>query len=111
MRGFGVVFTLSVAHNGIAIACKRNTWTLGFKRKLTVHPNSVPATIFSDDFHHDEDELDEAAERYHFHPIFLCRISQFFHRAKRMVDLVVVELAHWDGVLCYLCQTLRKIAL
>ena len=29
MRGFGVVFTVPVAYKGIAIACKRNTLTLG----------------------------------------------------------------------------------
>ena len=68
------------------------------------------ATIFSDDFHHDEDELGEAAEGYHLHPVW-GRLCQVLHCVKRMVDLVVVELAHWDGVLCYLCQSLHIIAL
>ena len=42
---------------------------------------------------------------------FWCRLVQILHCSRRMVDLVVVELAHWDGVLCYLCQTLHIIAL
>ena len=36
----------------------------------------------------------------------LGRHAQILHRAKRMVDLVAVELAHWDGVLCQLGQSL-----
>ena len=39
------------------------------------------------------------------------RLFQFPHCAQRMVVLVVVELGHWDEVLCYLCQTLHMIAL
>ena len=42
---------------------------------------------------------------------FSGRLVQFLHCGGRGVDLVVVELVHWDGVLCYLCQTLRIIAL
>ena len=55
MRGVGVVFTP--------------------QRKNTVHPNMMPATIFSADFHHDEDELDEAAEGCHFHPVLVSTLS------------------------------------
>ena len=38
MRGFGVVFTPPVSHKGIAIACKRNTLTLGLQEKLLFIP-------------------------------------------------------------------------
>ena len=39
---------------------------------------------------------------------FSGRLVQILHCARRKVGLVVVELAHWDGVLCYLFQTLRE---
>ena len=39
------------------------------------------------------------------------RHAQSLHRAKRMVGLVAVELAHWDEVLCQPCQTLEKVVL
>ena len=38
VRRFGVVFTHSVAYNGSAIACKRNTLTLGSKEKSLFIP-------------------------------------------------------------------------
>ena len=39
------------------------------------------------------------------------RHAQTLHRAKRTVDLVAVELAHWDEVLRQLCQTLDIVVL
>ena len=57
------MFTHTVAYKGIAIPCKRNTLILGLREESLFHPNLMPATIFSDDCHHDEEELDEAAER------------------------------------------------
>ena len=45
MRGFGVVSTPPVADKEIAITCKRNTLTLGLKKKNIVHPNLKPATM------------------------------------------------------------------
>ena len=44
---------------------------------------------FSDDFHHDEDELDEAAEGYHCHPVF--RSKSFF---ASFGFLVIFRLIH-----------------
>ena len=39
MRGvFGVMFTQPVAYKGFVIACKRNTLTLGLKKKLSFIP-------------------------------------------------------------------------
>ena len=69
MRGFGVVFTPPVAYKGIAIACKGNTLTLGKRRKNHCSSQFHACHHFSDDFHHDEDELDEAAEGYPLHRV------------------------------------------
>ena len=44
MRGFGVVFTLPVAHKGISIACKRNTMTVGLEENI-VHPILMSVTM------------------------------------------------------------------
>ena len=44
MRGFGVVFTDTVAHKGIAIACERNTLTLGLKENI-VHSILMSVTM------------------------------------------------------------------
>ena len=41
----------------------------------------------------------------------LGRHAQSLHRSRRMVDLVAVELARCDEVLCQLCQTLDKVVL
>ena len=68
MRVLGVVFTPAIASKGIAMACKRNTLTLGLKRHFSSQLHACH--YFSDDFHHDEDELDEAAEGYHFLTVF-----------------------------------------
>ena len=92
MRGFGVV---SVAYKGISIACKRNTLTLGLKEKNHCSSQLDACHHVSDDCHHEEDELDEAAEGYHFHPVSGRLVH--FHCARRTVDLVVAELAHWDA--------------
>ena len=40
---------------------------------------------------------------------FWGRHAQILHRAKRMVDLVAVKLAHWDGVLRQLCLILMAL--
>ena len=71
VRGIGVVFTPPVAYKGIAIACERNTLQLGFeKSKKTCSSQRFASHHLSDDCHHDEGELDEAVEGYHFHPVF-----------------------------------------
>ena len=48
-------------------ACKRNTLTL---EKKHCSSQLHACHHFSDDFHHVEDDLDEAAEGYHLHPVF-----------------------------------------
>ena len=79
MRGFGVVFTPSVACKRFAFACKRNILT-GIEKK-----------------NHCSFQLDACQHSDDFHSIqFLGRLFQFLHRAKRMVDMVVDELTHWD---------------
>ena len=75
MRGFGVVCTHTVAYKGIAIACKRNTLTLGSKRKN--HCSSqLDACHHKEDCHHEdgchsaEEELADGFEVYHLQPVF-----------------------------------------
>ena len=69
MRWVGVVFTPPVTFKGTAIACERNTLQLGLKSKNHCLSQLDACHHLSDDCHH-EDELDEAAEGYHFHPVF-----------------------------------------
>ena len=53
MRGFGGVFTPPVAYEGIAMACKRNSLTLGLKE--TNHSSSqLDACHHEEDCHHEE---------------------------------------------------------
>ena len=75
---------------------------------ITVHPNLMPATTKVATPKKKSLVVDS---RCTTSSQSLGRHAQILHCAKRMVDLVVVELAHWDGVLCYLCQTLPIIAL
>ena len=110
MRGeVGVVFTPCRLQKESPLPVSGNTLTLGLKeREISVHPNSMPATIFQMISTHDQDELGEAAERHHLQPVLGSTLSEFLHCAKRKFDLVGVELAHWDGVLCYLCLDSSK---
>ena len=59
-----------VVYKGFAIACTRNTLLLGLKNKVRCSSQPNACHHFSDDCHHDEDELDEVEEGYHFHPVF-----------------------------------------
>ena len=90
MRGFGVVFTPPVAYKGIASACRRNTLTMGLKEKRY-------RSLYHDACHHEDcchPEEEELADGFEV----LGRHAPSLHRAQRMVDLVAVELAHWDEV-------------
>ena len=55
---------------GNRIACKRNTLQLGERKEVHSSSQLDACHHFSDDCHHDEDEPDEVAEEYHFHPVF-----------------------------------------
>ena len=75
MRGFGVVFYIPVAYKGIAIACERNTLTLGLKEKD--HCSSqLYACHHEEDCHHEdgchpeEEELADGFEVYHIQLVF-----------------------------------------
>ena len=117
MRGFGVVFTPPVAQKGIAIACKRNTSTLGLnftkkekleehldseiKRNIIVHSILMSVTM-KEDCHHEDGAILRTKSGWWVRvvPPSARRHAQSLHRARWMVDLVAVELAHWDEVLC-----------
>ena len=74
MRGFGVVFTHTVACKGIAIACKRNTLTLGLQEKYC-SPH-LEVSDHEEDCHHEDgchpedEELADGFELYHLQPVF-----------------------------------------
>ena len=101
MRGFDVVFTPPVAYKGIAIACKRNTLTLGLQEKLSF--TQLDVCDREEDCHHEvaiprKRSLLMDSTKTTSSPSW-GRHAQSLHRARRMVDLVAVEFAPWDEVL------------
>ena len=89
-----------VDYKGIAIASTRNTLTVR-KNYRSLH---LDVCGREEDCHHErgchseEEELGDGFVSHHLQPS-LGRHVQILRRAKRMVDLVVVELAPWDEVL------------
>ena len=84
----------------------------GIKYK-TIHCSSQLDAChhLSDDCHHDEDELEEAVEGYHHHPVFgSIRSAPPWDLWERLI-LSLPYLFAGSGLLCFLLKTLRTIAL
>ena len=103
--GFGVVFTPPVAHKGIAIACKRNTLTMGlqenhFSSQLDACFQMIATTTKTSWMR---------LQKIPFQPN--CGVDSFTVPCEWLTWSLSNLFTGMDGVLCHLCQTLRKIAL